>query len=71
MVPNPPTIAAVIQQRRGDFLACMDNVLSDFTFYKGGLRSSTWMESLQIYLSVIEKKISSEIIKSLNMLIAP
>lgn len=29
------------------------------------------MESLQIYLSVIEKKISSEIIKSLNMLIAP
>lgn len=29
------------------------------------------MESLQIYLSVIEKKILSEIIKSLNMLIAP
>lgn len=29
------------------------------------------MESLQIYLSVIEKKMWSEIIKSLNMLIAP
>lgn len=41
MVPKPPTTAAVIQQRRGDLLTCMDNVLSDFSFYKGGLRSST------------------------------
>lgn len=40
MVPKPPSIAAVTQQRRGDSLTCMDNVLSDFTFYKDGLRSS-------------------------------